>query len=227
MQQTSRAAPRSIWLPAGATTRVRRACVLLQCRVASLVAGLPCRWDNAASATLHPLLLSTCAMPRSRCGAVGPRGHHRPLRPARLDRWAAAAAAAPPGPATNCWTFSGAFSAVHPAALCRMPAPAAAGTELPRRHPRPPCLPAALHYAARAGHTEVSGKLVIAGAHVAAADPHGITAAHLAAERGFAGAARQLRGASRPARAPLAVGARRFCPGAGASAVQVARRRCA
>lgn len=51
----------------------------------------------------------------------------------------------------------------------------------------PSCSAAALHYAARAGHTEVAGKLVIAGAHVAAADPRGITAAHLAAERGFAG----------------------------------------
>jgi hypothetical protein len=56
----------------------------------------------------------------------------------------------------------------------------------------PPSLShAALHYASRAGYTEVAAKLVIAGSHVACCDSHGITAAHLAAERGFSGA-RQL-----------------------------------
>lgn len=52
----------------------------------------------------------------------------------------------------------------------------------------PPLHLAALHYASRAGHTEVAAKLVIAGSHVACCDPRGITAAHLAAERGFSGA---------------------------------------
>ena len=53
------------------------------------------------------------------------------------------------------------------------------------------CPPAALHYASRAGHSEVAAKLVIAGSAVQAGDAHGITAAHLAAERGFAGGAAQ------------------------------------
>ena len=43
---------------------------------------------------------------------------------------------------------------------------------------------AALHHASQAGHTEVAGKLVIAGAPVQAADTQGRTPAHLAARIG-------------------------------------------
>lgn len=54
----------------------------------------------------------------------------------------------------------------------------------------------------------MAGKLVIAGAHVAAADPHGITAAHLAAERGFAGSATQRGNAVRDLQLCLPRGAK-------------------